>query len=435
MKTGVKLFMTGALLCTSIFSNGQQDKIYSITACPGEDVSTQINISWAADTSLKHSFVAYTELKDKKLKRIKYAAPAMEYCDIFNGIYSKNSENENFYQDVIFYKCGAELKNLKPDSEYIYWILPGEKPEEEREALELSEARHFKTAGAKEWSACIISDFHAYDPLPGRLEAASAMMDKVFEYDKETDWVLHLGDVCAWGGSYSFWQNLYENEYFKKFMWAGVNGNHDNMSRKYELTNQYFKNASFYPRNGYGGEEGVCYFFKYNDALFIMLNNENMRETGGLEAAMQWVRKVITENPSRYIIVCEHYQWFFGNDGSTSQYGRWSELFDECGVDLALSGNNHIYVRTGCIYDGEVTDGTKGTVYIQTPSSDNERGQEKVTGAPLHNGDFIKFRWNEGPNTVGALHLGANKRMMTVKLLDRNGNVLDSVNVLAKKKK
>ena len=121
--------MTGALLCTSIFSNGQQDKIYSITACPGEDVSTQINISWAADTSLKHSFVAYTELKDKKLKRIKYAAPAMEYCDIFNGIYSKNSENENFYQDVIFYKCGAELKNLKPDSEYIYWILPGEKPE------------------------------------------------------------------------------------------------------------------------------------------------------------------------------------------------------------------------------------------------------------------------------------------------------------------
>ena len=89
MKTGVKLFMTGALLCTSIFSNGQQDKIYSITACPGEDVSTQINISWAADTSLKHSFVAYTELKDKKLTR-----------DAFLRAYHRPSDYNTFFEYV-----------------------------------------------------------------------------------------------------------------------------------------------------------------------------------------------------------------------------------------------------------------------------------------------------------------------------------------------
>ena len=260
------------------------------------------------------------------------------------------------------------------------------------------------------------------------------MIDKIIEYDNDIDWILHLGDVCAWGGSYSFWQNLYENKHFKNYMWAGVNGNHDNMSRKYELTNQYFKNASFYPRNGYEGEEGVCYFFKYGNVLFIMLNNEEMRDEKGLQAAQKWVREVIAENPADYVVVCEHYQWFFGADGSTSQYGRWSELFDECGVDLALSGNNHIYVRTDALYDGRETDGTKGTVYIQSPSSDNERGQEKVSGEIEHNSGIIKFRWNEGPATVGGMHMSADKKMLTVKLLDREGNILDSVNVLAKKK-
>lgn len=434
MKTLTRLFAAGALLCASATVYAGPDKLYSITACPGEDASTEMNISWAADTSLKRSVVAYTEAKDVSLKKIRYARPLVEYCDLFKGIYSKNSKNEDFYQDVVFNKCGAALKGLKPDREYLYWVLPAEDSIAERGSLELSQARRFKTAGAKEWSICIISDFHAYDPLPKRLEAASAMIDKVIEYDNDIDWILHLGDVCAWGGSYSFWQNLYENKHFKNYMWAGVNGNHDNMSRKYELTNRYFKNAGFYPRNGYEGEEGVCYFFKYGNALFIMLNNENMREEEGLQAAQEWVRKVIAENPADYIIVCEHYQWFFGTDGSTSQYGRWSKLFDECGVDLALSGNNHIYVRTDALYNGSQTDGTKGTVYIQSPSSDNERGQAKVSGEVEHNSSIIEFRWNEGPCTVGGMHMSADKKKLTVKLLDREGNILDSVNVLAKKK-
>ena len=32
------------------------------------------------------------------------------------------------------------------------------------------------------------------------------------------------------------------------------------------------------------------------------------------------------------------------------------------------------------------------------------------------------------------MHMSADKKMLTVKLLDREGNILDSVNVLAKKK-
>ena len=290
----------------------------------------------------------------------------------------------------------------------------------------------FKTAGAKEWSACIISDFHNYSPIPGRLEAADKMIGKIKEYDPSMDWVLHLGDICAWGGSYSFWKNLYGMQWFRDYMWAGVNGNHDNMSRKYELTNEYFRNSAAYPLNGYPGEMGVCYWFKYGEALFIMLNNESMRTQEGLEAAQEWFKSVIKSNPSKYIIVCEHYQWFFGTDGADSQIARWSQLFDKYGVDQALAGNNHIYVRTNALYNKEETDGSRGTVYIQTPSSDNERGQA-MKPELTHNKEIIKCRWTEGPKTVGAMSLKVFPTHIELALLDRNGTVIDTATVKAKR--
>ena len=221
-------------------------------------------------------------------------------------------------------------------------------------------------------------------------------------------------------------------QWFRDYMWAGVNGNHDNMSRKYELTNEYFRNSAAYPLNGYPGEMGVCYWFKYGEALFIMLNNESMRTQEGLEAAQEWFKSVIKSNPSKYIIVCEHYQWFFGTDGADSQIARWSKLFDEYGVDLALAGNNHIYVRTNALYNKKETDGSRGTVYIQTPSSDNERGQA-MKPELTHNKEIIKCRWTEGAKTVGAMSIKVFPTHMELALLDRNGTVIDPATVKAKR--
>ena len=125
-------------------------------------------------------------------------------------------------------------------------------------------------------------------------------------------------------------------------MWAGVNGNHDNMSRGYiKTSNEFFRYANSYPNNGYRGEEGVSYFFKYGNVLFIMLNNEAMKTEEGLKEAQDWVRDVVKRNPSQYKVVCEHYQWFYGADGKDSQYVRWNKLFDELGIDLALRSEEH----------------------------------------------------------------------------------------------
>ena len=407
-----------------IFAQNRVSKSFSIVACPGENVSHQINISWATDTTIKSARLEYTLKKDANWRRSVTKTIKGEICTVYDSIYSKTRKGADFYENAIINKYDAHLNNLKKSQDYKYRIITSD----------TSSVHYFKTSGNKEWSACIISDFHVYSPIYSRTKYAMEMIDTISKYSTPFEWVLHLGDITAWGASYSFWRDLYKEDNFHKYMWAGVNGNHDNMSRGYiKTSNEFFRYANSYPNNGYRGEEGVSYFFKYGNVLFIMLNNEAMKTEEGLKEAQDWVRDVVKRNPSQYKVVCEHYQWFYGADGKDSQYVRWNKLFDELGIDLALGANNHIYVSTEPIFNGTASKNGKGTIYIQAPSSDNERGVEFNSSEPLKfNSDKIKFRWSEGANTIGAMYLKVNKKFMEISLIDRYGNSLDKTIIYSK---
>ena len=402
-------------------------EVFSVVASPAENTSHSMNLSWATAKEIKEAVleVAPADAKHngsaakssswaKSISRICTGT----FCTTYDSVYSKTAKGEDFYEDVKINKFNETVSGLKKNTLYKYRVIAGG---------DTSTTHYFKTGGTKEWSACIISDFHVYSPLYGRTKAAMEMIGTIKKAEPDFDFILHLGDITAWGGSYSFWQNLYKEKPFEDYMWAGVNGNHDNMTRGYHrTTNEFFRDAAAYPHNGYGNEMGVCYFFKHGEVLFIMLNNESMKTDEGLKEAQDWVRKVVNENPSRYKIVCEHYQWFYGETGKTSQFGRWNEVFDELGIDLALGANNHIYVSTH--------PQASGTVYIQTTSSDNERGVECDLSKPLEfNADKIKFRWTEGPQTVSGMYMKVSRKKLTLVLLNRHGEVLDTTEIHAKK--
>lgn len=399
-----------------------QGQAYTVIANPGEDASHSIRIGWHTDEGSGKSFCFYASPGDKTWHK---AEAAQELCTAYDSLYSKTADNKDFYERARFTRNTVTLDGLEPGTEYVYRVGPEN----------AGETRRFKTAPRRGgWDMALISDFHAYAPIPQRTQAAMDMLHVLEERNgHDLDMVLHAGDVCAWGGSYSFWRALYEEPYFKKYAWAGVNGNHDDMARGYaRRSNLFFRYANNNPLNGYAGQEGVCYHFRYGNTLFIMLNSESMRTDEGLAAAQEWVRGVIKDHPAEFVVVVEHYQWFFGNDGRTSQYERWNRLFDECGVDLAIAGNNHIYARTNALYQGKETDGRTGTVYLQTPSSDNERGQALKEWTD--NRDLIRFRWSEGPKTVGGLLLQNRGKTLRATLYDRNGQKLDQVTVKRKRR-
>ncbi len=410
---------------------------YSISCGPGEDASSSMMISWAADSIDIASYVEYTVASDTNWSGAMKAEPAQAYfCTDFDGIWSKTASGADFYEDARFMKYGAALTGLDSDMEYKY-VIKGEDGSVSREG-------RFRTAGAKKWSCCIISDFHSYTPLPKRIKSAMGMIDKMEENDQSLDWILSPGDVVAWGGSYSFWKDFFAQQNCADYMWARVNGNHDNWTREanevtknYDIPNYFFKGTSYYPENGYGDEMGVCYHFRYGNTLFVMLNSEDLDSNAENNAAFNWTRNVVNDakngpDAPEFVVVLMHIEWFQGTDGRSNKYNKWRGIFDELGVDLAIAGDNHVYVRTYPLYNGRVvTDGSKGTVYLQTSASDNDRGRDIENGTPA-NENMIACRWTEGSHSVSAIHMEVDGKTMHLSLMDRNGTIQDSTTINAK---
>ena len=419
--------------------NPVSDPIHNISSGPGSDASVSMCVSWACDTSLKHTCVRITTVSDADWSQARDVDPDQHHrVEAFKGMYSKAADGINIYEDAVFTKCGAVVADLTPDTDYKYVIL-----EKDGDRVVTRSAEHrFRTAGAESWSACIISDFHSYPPIPTRLTAAMGMIDTMQRFDPSLDWICSPGDVVAWGGSYSFWRRMFEEDNFNEFFWARVNGNHDNWTRQsqsshdFAIPNPFFTGTAFYPQNGYERAKGICYHFRYGNTLFVMLNTEDMGTHETFTAAADWLRDCVTfergsENPPTFVVVCQHYEWFNGTNGRSVQYTRWHRIFDELGVDLALAGNNHIYVRSLPLFDGQVTDGSTGTVYLQTSACDDDRGRA-FDDTPMQNEDKIAFRWTEGSHTVSAIHMAVDSEKMVLTLMDRHGNAVDSTSIPAK---
>lgn len=395
-------------------------QVSTVIANPGENASTQIGINWHTPDFEGHKTLYYAPVGIAGCKRMK-AVAKQELCTAYDSMYSKLPDGENYYEYPHFVRNVVRLNKLRPGTLYQYSI-------EGDTAI-----RYFRTAPRHgSFRAAIISDFHVYAPIPARQRAAMAMIDTLESINGAPfDLMLHLGDICAWGGSYSFWRDLYDEKHFRENTWAGVNGNHDNMDRTNKKnTNQFFRCANAVPENGYEGEEGVCYHFRYGDVLFVALNSEHMRSDEGLAKARKWVERVVKKNPARWVIVMEHYQWFFCETGKDSQYGRWRETFDSLGIDVALAGNNHRYASTHPLHADRVVSPGEGTIYIQTPSADDERGVDIKD--IQYNQDKIKARWTEGPRTVGAMIMDVTDDEITLTLYDRTGKVIDTTTQRAK---
>jgi len=425
------LIILRSVLLAGLFgaATSARAEVYSIIANPAEDCSTQMNVGWHADLGETNGVVVYTTKSDTAWAHAATATGRFERCDIFEGIYSKTRAGENWNEAATFLDYNVTLGGLKPDTEYMYKVrsaLGGNSGDSNGAPTEReSTVRYFKTAGATEFSFVWISDIHAYTPLPNRVKNANAVIEAAMKIDPSVDFVFSTGDVVAWGGSYSFWKYLFDQPFARSHMFADVIGNHDWMRRTNGGSSDYFRVVHNNPTNGYAGQEGVCYWFVYGDVLFLTFNNELLRT--GLEAektAKAWAASVIEKQKGKYkkIFIAEHYQWFDGRNGRSNWYDNWKDFCDQHNVTLALSGNNHIYERTHPLRGDKVVADGQGTVYMEAPSSDGERGVE--AGELTMNADKLAFTWSSHEHsnktevrTIGCVLVHVSANAITTKLV------------------
>lgn len=398
----------------TIVNAATSSKFYTIVCNPGEESSNEMRINWHTDLGVTNSYVVYTKKTDTEWK---------------NSIKVENEYfiNKSFTQlnaignDII--QNGSVLRNLESGIEYMYKITDG---------TEESEVRYFKTSSPS-FSFIWSSDFHAYYDDARRLNNATKNIEEAININGGVDFILSTGDYIAHGGTYKWWKQVSEASWMKKYMFASTLGNHDWMTSKgttKELgaSHNFFSAFQNNPKNGYSGQENVCYYFYYGDALFVVMNTEEYSQ-----AQYDWVESVLKKANSQYIFLVQHYQ-AFGPTGSKNSagYTRWHKLCDKYGVDVFFSGNSHVYIRSNSIYEDKVsTDENKGTVYMVAPSSDGDRGS--TFSGISNNKDLIAYGWAGGTTQVACSIVNVTESGITTQLINKGGEILDHNFIKAKR--
>ena len=418
--------------------------VFMVYTNPGENCNTQMNINFFSDWDYTKCFVEYTladdtEYADKKTATTKYNDEVNEW---FYGHSTTMGGTSPFNKKV--HDWDVCLKNLVPDTEYIYRVCDGNGM--------YTKDYHFKTSGADEFSILWLSDAHVFSSYPQRLKDWVATYDYIKEQAKyPIGFQFSTGDTVACGDKIKDWMKVAEQDFISDMMFANVNGNHDVYDSvmtkdpnyvQYWKSSEYFKYVFNNPKNAYthtsqrlvaylandkiadpdGSKSfedvnGKSYWFLYNRCLFIVFDywafNYSYAE---VLDSFNWASKVIKENEGNYdyLICTDHLNLINGGGGgSRYYYEKYMSFLDENNVDMFLAGDNHVYLRTGKLLGGSITDDpSKGTYIIQAPCI--SRAQSfSAKGAAGFALEQYSLASSENGGTVGGIVIDFDKNGMT----------------------
>lgn len=316
------------------------------------------------------------------------------------------------------YVCRAQLTNLLPSTTYYYQIICGN---------EKSDIYSFKTGNTSSNSVLFLTDTQS--AKTSYFQKVNTLVQAIESKEKNLNMVIMTGDIVDRGGYKSQWDAFFEGmPILQKYQQATIPGNHeyyhDNDSKYIDASiyNQFYYN----PQNGPDDRINSSYYFIYGQTLYIMLDILNGTKAGiDIEAQKTWFREVVKNNPTRWIIVGSHAGAISaGAYASDAKYlwNNFHDVFEECQVDLCISGHEHIYIRKDLSYQGKKNE-ELGVTYLVGPAAgakdyaaQTTEGLDKVVRGN-YRGHVLKFQGSK----------------LTVSLYDTNGKVVESFELTSKR--
>ena len=330
-----------------------------VTLTMPEDPAVSQSVGWRTSAVIKDGVVQYRELKardanisEKNAYHVELAIP-----ELINDPVTKH-----FY---------ADLDNLKPNTAYLYRV--GSKS-----AGKWSPYYKFVTApvfGAPFSFIClgdIQTDYGLFWQLLSTIQSRHS----------DINFYLFTGDMVDDGENRNQWDlmlNTADTLFAAKPMAAAM-GNHDSHYVNDATQTLIFAEYFHQPHNGpWDLPIHHAYSFAYSNAYFIVLNtnDDTDQQAFWLKAQLAYAR----EHSYQWLIVMFHHPVYTVHQRRTytDLQEKWAPLFDEYGVDLVLSGHDHIYMRTAALKNHKPTpEGETGTVYVITNSSDKHYSPKKL---------------------------------------------------------
>ena len=333
-----------------------------LSCCPGEDTSTEARFVWHSDSDSCTFWYA------------KAAAPGSAMQATCASVHKPVAFR---YSDVDYYKYTAELSDLESDTEYIYYVKSG---------TSQSAVQKFKTAGTSgSFNFLWMSDVHSHPDNPGKMTTVELLRQDAEARTASSggiDFVLFSGDAVKYGSRYDNWQQWNGAPAVTNYMFAMIPGNKE----YYYTGSSTFYDYYWYlavknnPPNGPSTTEREgCYWFLRDSVMFVGIDSlihkgSRMSLYGNknavLTAQTNWFDRVVSSQQGkfRYLVVFQHDPWFVyaaskdSFDKSRGNYDVWRHVFDKHKVDLALSGDEHNYIRSKPLR-GDAAN-SDGTIYM-----------------------------------------------------------------------
>ena len=371
-----------------------------LSCCPGENTATEARFVWHSDSSSCLLFCA------------KASSPENVYTIL---PYARQNKPVAFRSaDVNYYKYEAQIFDLEPGTEYLYWVEAGS---------EASARQKFKTAGTSgSFNFLWMSDVHSHPDNPGKIANVNKLYGDAVAKTAASggiDFALFTGDYVKYGSRYDNWQQWNGAPVMAENMFALLAGNHEyyytggktNVSGRSETKmwhNKWMLACRNDPKNGANGASErleTSYWFIRDSVLFICLDSlvdytafmSDDLYANAVAYQKEWFRSVVQSQAGkyRYLIVAQHDPWIKKTSTSSvsnGDYRKWYSLFDEFQVDLALSSDDHVYHRSNPLKgDAKQSSTRDGTVYMVSPCIDEKNYSTELLGSSAFSEDAAKY--------------------------------------------
>lgn len=239
----------------------------------------------------------------------------------------------------------AVLQNLKENTSYIYRV--GNDDVGWSRSYEL-----WTGTFDDEYSFVYLTDAQigASGSWEGDRDRWAAALDTIAGQEPDASMIVSGGDQVESHRAENEYASLIAPELMKQLPFAPTVGNHDNQSTAY---NTHFFTPNRSETHGYENADraGGDYWFNYNGVLYLNLNTNSRSE--GESDHIEFMKKVIAEqgDKANWIVAVWHHSIYSAAFHSVQndiieRRAALAPAMSELGVDLVLSGHDHIYTRS-----------------------------------------------------------------------------------------
>jgi 3',5'-cyclic AMP phosphodiesterase CpdA len=236
----------------------------------------------------------------------------------------------------------ATASRLLPSTSYIYRLTG--------QSGNWSDVYEFSTRDGEIYSVLLFGDIQIGSKnIDDDTAAWRDTLEKAVQTAPDAAFALSVGDQVNTSASQGEYDGLLSLSQFKNLPFVPTIGNHDN----HKLFSHHFNIPDENPTFGTTAAGGD-YFFTYGSALFIVVNSNSTNYAHH----KAFIRDAVKKRPkAHWRIVIMHHS-IYGADIARSTSLELREnlvpVFDRYGIDAALAGHDHIYVRTHFMRNNQV---------------------------------------------------------------------------------